>query len=42
MQQNLYLLLPFCAESFVVQLAIQKCKGQDIQNYNLAGGFVWV
>jgi hypothetical protein len=29
-------LLSFCAESFVFQFAIQKCKDEDIQNYNLA------
>jgi len=29
-------LLPFGAESFVFQFAIQKYKDQDIQNYNFA------
>ena len=29
-------LLLFSAESFVFQFAVQKYKGQDIQNYNFA------
>jgi hypothetical protein len=29
-------LLSFGAESYVFQFAIQTCKDQDIQNYNLA------
>ena len=29
-------LLSYGAESFVFQFAIQKCKDQDIQNYNFA------
>ena len=33
-------LLSFGAESFVFQFALQKCKG--MQNYNLAGCFVWL
>ena len=32
----------FGAESVVFQVAIQKLKDQDIQNYNFARGFVWV
>ena len=35
-------LLSFGAESFVFQVAIQKLKDQDIQNYNVARGFVWM
>ena len=35
-------LLSFGAESVVFQVAIQKLKDQDIQNYNFARGFVWV
>jgi hypothetical protein len=35
-------LLPFGAESFVFQFAIQKLKDQDIYNYNFARCFVWV
>ena len=34
--------LSFGAESFVFQVAIQKFKDQDIQNYNFACCFVWV
>jgi len=30
------------AESFVFQVAIQKFKDQDIQNYKIACCFVWV
>jgi hypothetical protein len=30
------------AEFFVFQVAFQKLKDQDIQNYNFARGFVWV
>ena len=30
------------AESLVFQVAIQKFKDQDIQNYNFACCFVWV
>jgi len=29
-------------QSFVFQVAIQKFKDQDIQNYNFACCFVWV
>jgi len=32
----------FGAESFVFQVAIQKFKDQDIENYNFACWFVWV
>ena len=35
-------LLSFGAESVAFQVAIQKLKDQDIQNYNFARGFVWV
>jgi hypothetical protein len=35
-------LLSFGAESIVFQVAIQKLKDQDIENYNFARGFVWV
>jgi len=35
-------LLSFGEESFVFQLAIQKFKDLDIQNYNFACCFVWV
>jgi len=35
-------LLSFGAECFVFQVAFQKFKDQDIQNYNLACCFVWV
>ena len=35
-------LLSFGAESFVFQVAFQKCKDQDIENYNFACCFVWV
>jgi len=35
-------LLSFCAESFVVQFAIQKYKDYNIQNYTFASSFVWV
>jgi hypothetical protein len=35
-------MLSFGAESVVFQVAIQKLKDQDIQNYNFARGFVWV
>jgi hypothetical protein len=35
-------LLSFGAETFVFEVAIQKLKGQDIENYNFARGFVWV
>ena len=35
-------LLSFSEESFVFQVAIQKFKGQDIQNSNFACCFVWV
>jgi hypothetical protein len=34
-------LLLFGAESFVFQLAIQKVKDQDIQNYSFGGCFYW-
>ena len=33
-------MLSFGAEYFVFQVAIQKFKDQDIQNYNFARGFV--
>jgi len=33
--------LSFAAESFVFQLAIQKFKDKDIQNYNFAYCIVW-
>jgi hypothetical protein len=32
-------LLSFSAESFVFQITIQKCKAEDIENYNFAGCF---
>jgi hypothetical protein len=35
-------LLSFTAESFVFQLAIQKFKDKNIQNYNFAYSTVWV
>jgi hypothetical protein len=35
-------LLSFGTESFVSQVAVQKLKDQDIQNYNFTRGFVWV
>jgi hypothetical protein len=35
-------MLSFRAESFVFLFAIQKCEDQDLQNYNLAGCFVWL
>ena len=35
-------MLSFGAEYFVFQVAIQKFKDQDIQNYNFARGFIWV
>jgi len=35
-------LLSYGAESVVFQVAIQKLKDQDMQNYNFARGFVWV
>ena len=35
-------LLLFGAESFVLQVSIQKLKDKDIYNYNFACGFVWV
>jgi hypothetical protein len=35
-------LLSFGAESVVFQIAFQKLKDQDIQNYNFARAFVWV
>ena len=34
--------LLFGAESFVLQVAIQKLIDYDIQNYNFACSFVWV
>jgi hypothetical protein len=34
--------LLFCAESLVFQFAIQKRKDYDLQNYDLAGCFVWL
>ena len=30
------------SKHFVFQIAIQKLKDQDIQNYNFARGYVWV
>jgi hypothetical protein len=35
-------LLPFGSESFVISLAVQECKGQNIQNHNSTSCFVWV
>jgi hypothetical protein len=35
-------LLSFCAESLVFQFTIQKRKDLDLQNYNLAGCFIWL
>ena len=35
-------MLSFSSESFVFQVAIQKFKDQDIENYNFACCFVWV
>ena len=32
----------YCCISFVFQFAIQNSKDEDIQNYNLARGPVWV
>jgi len=37
-----FCLLSFSAASFVFQLAIQKYKDLDIQNYNFSCCFVWV
>ena len=40
-----YFILECCSyggESFVFQVAIQKFKDQDLQNYNFACCFVWV
>jgi hypothetical protein len=39
---NRQCLLLFGSEYFVFQIAIQKHKDQDIQNYNFACCFVWV
>ena len=35
-------MLSFGAESIVFQVAIQKFKDDDIQNYSFADCFVWV